>query len=103
MIKEIAEEYFEKYEESILELLNNIKCLDAEIVGLSPNFLKYKNENEKIEIEIYFIDKEIAQIAIWYIDNGVMSYLAQITQRLNTEKTKTVIEELYNKYFGGAK
>ena len=94
MIKEIAEEYTRQNNINILNLLNGIKDLEYKVCG---SCLEY--EETDLGVFIYHAGGRFCEIEI----STINCCLIRISYGLHTKEIKSILEELYNKYFGGAK
>lgn len=93
MIKEIAEEYTRQNNINILNLLNRIKDLDYKAY---ERCLEYQDKETDLGIFIYHIDGRFNEIEI----STINSCLVRISYGLYTKEIKSILEELYNKYYG---
>lgn len=103
MIKKIAEEYNKKLAEINLNLLNKIKDLDYDVIGVHKNILYYKSKNEFLQIHIYINVHRITRIEIYTLDSFGEYTVVLIDRELETEEIKAISSELYNKHLGGNK
>lgn len=105
MIKEIAEEFNSKNRENVYDFLNKIKGLKYENKSLTFPYLEHINEKKRIKITISFnINHRIDEINIYDTSIGWSGQnIVHIVTGLNSKGVTAISEELYNKYFGGAK
>lgn len=104
MIKEIAEEFEKQNRINVLNLLKQIKDLEYEVVP-RRSAIQYNSKEENKSITIWFssYSKKIEKICI---DSTVTAWgdnILSVTTGLNTKGVMAISEELYTKYFGGAK
>lgn len=102
MIKEIAEEYYQKALNNLIDILNKVKDFEYKLVEKKRNFrtLEYYNKTSKWGVRIYFQNKYINGISLFKRDNNDMFIIksTEIHTIYHTKEVKVIEEELYNKY-----
>lgn len=103
MIKEIAEEYYQKELNNLIDVLNKVKDFEYKIVVKKGHYkaLEYYNKENKWGVRIVFQDEIIIGITLFKRDDNdmFMTKSRQITNIYHTKEVKAIEEELYNKYF----